>query len=58
MLMKPEPLFEAVEQIRPSAPGYKDLPVVLLTPQGVALTQQHAEQLARHQSLVLICGAL
>ena len=56
MLMKPEPLFEAVEQIRPSTPEGKDIPVVLLTPQGVALTQQHAEQLARHQSLVLICG--
>jgi len=58
MVLKPEPIFEAVEKIKESrAPdGGGDLPVILLTPQGRLLGQKVAQELASHRHLVLICG--
>ncbi len=53
MLMKPEPLFEAVESVRP--PGAA-IPVLLLSPQGRPLTQKIVEELAELDAIVLICG--
>ncbi len=52
MLMKPEPIFEAVEKLR--QPGKSR--VVLMTPQGVPLTQQRARELAGQLHLIIICG--
>jgi tRNA (guanine37-N1)-methyltransferase len=54
MVMKPEPLFAAVEAVLAQAPERG--PVVLLTPQGRLFRQQVAAELARGQRLVLICG--
>ena len=54
MLMKPEPLFSAVEAV-----AALDSPkgrVVLLTPQGPLLTQAIGDELAREERLILICG--
>ena len=56
MVMKPEPLFEAVEAIRASAALDESAPVVLLSPQGRALTQSVVLELAQLRDLVLICG--
>ena len=56
MLMKPEPLFEGVNNIRSSAGLDEAAPVVLLSPQGRPLTQSVVEELARNQDLVLVCG--
>ena len=53
MLMKPEPLFEAVESVKAERP---DTPVILLSPQGRTLTQGVVEDLASLQEIVLICG--
>lgn len=55
MVMKPEPIFEAIEAIkaegaRPSAP------VILLTPQGRVFNQRTAAELAALDQLILICG--
>lgn len=54
MVMKPEPLFAAVEAVQAMAepPGH----VVLLTPQGRLLNQQIARELSQLPRLVLICG--
>jgi tRNA (guanine37-N1)-methyltransferase len=53
MVMKPEPLFAAVE----SLPVLEPREVILLTPQGEPLNQQLCWHLATHsQQLVLICG--
>src|SRR5947209_7096704 len=41
MVMKPEPIFTAVEAV------YKGGPIILLTPQGRLFTQQIAQQLAK-----------
>jgi tRNA (guanine37-N1)-methyltransferase len=51
MLMKPEPIFEAVEKFRRA-----DTRVVLMTPQGTLLTQARARELAKQTHLLIICG--
>lgn len=52
MVMRPEPLFEAIDHIAPP----RGTPVVVLTPQGKRFTQRDAERLAGNPSLVFICG--
>ena len=56
MLMKPEPLFEAVDAVRESTGLAAGSPIVLLSPQGRSLTQQVVEELVGHGDIVLICG--
>jgi tRNA (guanine37-N1)-methyltransferase len=51
MVLKPEPLFRAVEALRGPATR-----VVLLDPQGATFTQETASRLARQAHLVLLCG--
>ena len=53
MVMKPDPIFKAVEGVLGTSPA---CPVVLLTPQGRLFTQKVAEELAQHPHLALICG--
>jgi tRNA (guanine37-N1)-methyltransferase len=53
MVMKPEPVFEAVESVLGSMP---DCPVILLTPQGRVFNHAVAEELARNERIVLLCG--
>lgn len=52
MVLKPEPIFKAVEAVRSD----KDTPVVLLSPQGRRLDSRTAGQMAESPGLVLICG--
>lgn len=52
MVLKPEPVFEAVEGVRPDNPG----PVILLEPWGEALTQALAHELAAEPGLIIVCG--
>ena len=52
MLLKPEPLFAAVESL-PQAPNRE---IVLLTPQGEPLTQSLLQEFAQLDQLVLVCG--
>ena len=57
MVLKPEPIFEAVEAIKADLKGEAgELPVILLTPQGRPLSQQIAQELSQYSRLVLICG--
>jgi tRNA (guanine37-N1)-methyltransferase len=51
MVMKPEPLFQAVESVQTPASR-----VILMTPSGRPFRQARAEALAREQHLVFICG--
>lgn len=53
MVMKPEPIFTAVEGILGDPP---DCPVILLTPQGRLFTQDIARELSGMPRLGLICG--
>jgi tRNA (guanine37-N1)-methyltransferase len=55
MVLKPEPIFEAVETIK-SELGLSSVPVILLSPQGRLFNQEIARQLAGYESIILICG--
>jgi len=59
MVLKPEPVFEAVESVKSGISGGEEpgeLPIVLLTPQGRLFSQQIARELAKYNNLMLICG--
>ena len=57
MVMKPEPIFEAVEAIKEKLEDKgKNLLVILLTPQGRLFSHKIAQELARQPHIVLICG--
>jgi tRNA (guanine37-N1)-methyltransferase len=54
MVLKPEPIFDAVESLWPErTPKQK---VILLSAQGRKFTQQIARELATNDELLLICG--
>jgi tRNA (guanine37-N1)-methyltransferase len=53
MVMKPEPIFAAVEAVLGDEKG---VPVILLSPQGRLFTHEVARELSRYPRLVLICG--
>ncbi|UJL47917.1 tRNA (guanosine(37)-N1)-methyltransferase TrmD [Virgibacillus sp. NKC19-16] len=54
MVLTPQPIFDAVEAVTKE----KEPPprIVLMSPQGEPYTQQKAEELARIEHLVFICG--
>ena len=54
MVIMPEPVFDAVEALRPHDPDPGLL--VLLTPAGERLTQSLVKELAGHKRLILLCG--
>lgn len=53
MVMKPEPVFSAVEDILGKTP---DCPIILLSPQGRLFTQEIAFELTHNNHLALVCG--
>jgi len=55
MVLKPEPVFEAVEHVRQVA-GFSGSPVILLTPQGRLFSQKIAAEFSALEHLMLICG--
>jgi tRNA (guanine37-N1)-methyltransferase len=68
MVMKPEPVFEAIETVldinpdpptgtaqTPPAPA-ANIPVILLTPQGRVFDQRIAQELSQHPRIALLCG--
>jgi tRNA (guanine37-N1)-methyltransferase len=57
MVLKPEPIFEAVEAIKTDVNDEEgELPIILLTPQGRLFSQRIALELSQYRHLVLICG--
>jgi tRNA (guanine37-N1)-methyltransferase len=52
MVMKPEPFFAAVEQLR----GDASPPVVAFTPCGAPLTQAKVRELAAAPHVIMLCG--
>ncbi len=56
MVLKPEPLFRAVENIRPEPGSSSDCRTILLSAQGRKLTQEMVRELAGCRHLILICG--
>ena len=56
MLMKPEVWYEAVEACKGRWEGEKVGRVVLTTPTGTPYTQRKAEEFARCEHLIFLCG--
>ena len=60
MVMKSEPVFEAVETVLGLDAHQTHLqpapPIIMLTPQGRVFTQAVADELSRHERIALLCG--
>jgi len=54
MVMKPEPIFEAIEDLRALGPG--DGRIIFFTPAGERFGQPVAHELAEVERLILVCG--
>jgi len=52
MVLKPEPIFEAVEKL-----AAESARVILLTPTGRTFNQATAAELAQQERLLLLCGS-
>jgi len=53
MVMKPEPVFDAVEHVLGTPPT---CPVILMTPQGRVFNQKIATELSGYPQVAIICG--
>jgi tRNA (guanine37-N1)-methyltransferase len=57
MIVKPEPIFAAVEAVLAAQEQEQGpVPIILLTPQGRLFNQQIARELSHRRRLLLICG--
>ncbi len=68
MVMKPEPVFEAIESVLglnldsafdivpASSTPASNIPIILLTPQGRVFDQSIAQELSQHPHIALLCG--
>src|SRR5688572_11650915 len=62
MVMKPDPVFEAIETILglnsplSSPMPESNIPIILLTPQGRVFNQSIAKELSTHSHIALLCG--
>jgi tRNA (guanine37-N1)-methyltransferase len=54
MVLRPEPVFAAVEAVREKSP--EPAALVMLTPAGQRLTQELVRELAQERRLILLCG--
>ena len=55
MVMKPEPIFAAVEDLKSQIPNCKPQ-ILLMSPAGRRLDQQMAQRLSQESHLIIICG--
>ncbi|MFO7577949.1 MAG: tRNA (guanosine(37)-N1)-methyltransferase TrmD [Pelovirga sp.] len=53
MVMKPEPLWRAVTDLKQQQPRSR---VLLMSPQGTPFTQAHAQRLSAASGLIFLCG--
>ena len=56
MVMKPEPIFEAIDHVLPDEGARNRATVILLTARGELFNQRFARRLAGKEHLVFICG--
>lgn len=56
MVLQPQPIFDAVEQAQERTASTKEPRVILMCPQGERHHQKKAEDLAREEHLIFICG--
>jgi tRNA (guanine37-N1)-methyltransferase len=59
MVLKPEPIFEAVEAVKSNIALKQEVSgvsVILLSPRGRLFSQQIAQELSKYSNIILICG--
>ncbi len=56
MVMKPEPIFAAVEDLKQSAIKNQQSKIILMSPSGRRLNQKMATDLSKESHLIVICG--
>ena len=56
MVMKPEPICNAIDDILGNCISPENTPVVLMTPQGTQFTQTVSESLSSSKDIIIICG--
>lgn len=62
MILKPEPLFEAIEELQlmtpndPNSSGVNKTHVIFMTPTGKTLNQQLVEEIGVYEHIIIICG--
>ncbi len=56
MVLKPEPIFRAMDHIMSTIPTQASRRVIFLTPQGRPYNQPIAKELAKEEYLILLCG--
>ena len=56
MVMKPEPIFAAVEDLKQSAIKNQQSKIILMSPAGRRFDQQMATDLSKESHLIVICG--
>jgi len=56
MVMKPEPIFAAVEELQKSAISNQKSKIILMSPGGRRLDQELATELSKLSHLIVICG--
>ena len=56
MVLKPEPIFCAVEKIVSNRKRKRKVRIILLTPQGQTFNQAKAKELSQEEHLLFICG--
>ncbi len=54
MVMQPQPVYEAYEAVRSAMKG--SVRVIYMTPQGKVFNQRMAEELAKEENLIFLCG--
>lgn len=52
MVIKPEPLYEAITKIK----GDRDIPVIYFTPQGKLLNQSTVNKFSQIDEMIIVCG--
>jgi tRNA (guanine37-N1)-methyltransferase len=57
MVMKPEPIFTAVEELKTNPKSQTQNPkIILMSPAGKRLDQKLATELSRESHLIIVCG--
>lgn len=52
MVMKPEPIYKAIESLSPDA----ETRIILMSPTGETLTQKKAKEFAEEDNIIILCG--
>lgn len=56
MVLKAQPIFDAVAHVKEAETAGKNPRIILLCPQGETYSQRKAEELAKEDHLIFICG--